>query len=336
MSRDILSKVNKNGDAYTYNSVPIPLEETLTEKIYDSDTGKVEEYKYAKIDGTKYYLDYNRQVFYMQNGEKNYSPSNTPEILNDYINKIEHNSSAYNFYKDAYAFTEKIKGSNLIGLSFRDSRDQNGNTISETGFIGEDKIFGGIVSAEDKSSNFSEHRVAVIRYSIEKNLTTAIANYDEKFGGDLAFSMPTLSEQDWYNLTNKTSVITFLQGFPMGTRLYNSYVVVTNNKNRDAITQDSIYIATSDGQYHSIYEKDLNNLTGLTGYLNVDFERRTLDGTHYYYPREETGAYTSIVNQTETVEVEDIDTYMQDNSSLAQAYYTALGRERYSMYRGAN
>ena len=45
------------------------------------------------------------------------------------------------------------------------------------------------------------------------------------------------------------------------------------------------------------------------------------------------GCYTSIINQT-TVDVPDnIYEYMKDKGKLAKVYFTALGRERYSMYR---
>jgi hypothetical protein len=47
------------------------------------------------------------------------------------------------------------------------------------------------------------------------------------------------------------------------------------------------------------------------------------------------GSYTSIVNQT-GIRKEDMTTYLEGsgkNTDLAQAYYTALGREKYCMYR---
>lgn len=46
------------------------------------------------------------------------------------------------------------------------------------------------------------------------------------------------------------------------------------------------------------------------------------------------GCYTSIINQT-TVNVPDnIYEYMEEQGGkLAKVYFTALGRERYSMYR---
>ena len=286
-------------------------------------------YQYALIEGTKYYIDNNDEVFYIQNGNKK---KDIPSIQT-YKEQIKNNKNAYEFYKNAYAFTTEVYGK-LRELSFNDAVDENGESISENGFNEVDKIFGGTKDAEEETSNFNVHKTAVIRRSIERNLTTAIANYDEKFGGDAAFSMPTLSEEDWYKLTSETAVITFLQGFPMGMKTYNGYAVVTNNKNNDAITDYSIYISYGD-EYHKIDEEGLERLDNLTGYLNVDFEKRTLDETHYFYPRQETASYQSIVNQIGVIRIDNLYEYMKKNSNtpLATAYYTALGRERYGMKR---
>lgn len=323
-----LDKVEERSDGYYYNGAKIDdTEGALTEQIYDPDTGNLETYEYAKINGTKYYLDNNGQVFYIQNDEKNYSPSNTE--LESYKSRIENNKSAYEFYKNAYKFTYKVKNSLLSGLKFNHAVDESGSPITNVSGLTEDeRIFdSGSIAAEEQFSNFTTHRTAVIRYSIEKNLSIAIANYDEKFGGETAFSMPNLGEEDWYKIINQTSVITFLQGLPMGTKMYNGYAVVTNNKNKDVVTDYSIYIVASDGAFHRIDETGLEDITGsYKGYLNVDFEKRTNDSTNYYYPRPETGSYVSIVNQTGTLQIDDLYTYLSDSSrvSLASAYYTAL------------
>ncbi|MBR3163653.1 MAG: hypothetical protein IKF17_06120 [Clostridia bacterium] len=328
-----------------YNGVSISEDEgTLRENIFDSETMSVQNYAYAKIQGTKYYLDNNNNVFRLLNGEKlEVSDNNKGE----YIDLIQRNNSAYKFYEQAFKFSDYVN-KNLQTLTYNDAVDADGNKINANGFSGDRTIFNesGTIKPEDSNSNFTEHRTAVIRYAIEKNLTTAIANYNKNFAqGTAAFAMPNLSETDWYKIINNVSLITFMQGLPIGNKVYNGYAVVTNNKNEDFVAKESIYIV-SDGQYHSIGDIDLQSkTTGLKGYINLDFERHTLDQTNYYYPKEETGCYTSIINQTSIDTYDknpnnpnnDLDEYLtwlkSKNPQLAQAYYTALGRERYGMYR---
>ena len=100
------------------------------------------------------------------------------------------------------------------------------------------------------------------------------------------------------------------------------------------------------------------------GMFNVNFERKTgqatykkskvdetgnviyenLNKTIYYYPRNELGSYSSIVdtNNTITNTLEEYVKSLLNNFSgtkkynLAKAYYIALGRERNGMYRVNN
>lgn len=336
-----------NGQTYYYNGAKIDNSEELTENIYiEGSTATT--LPYVKYSGTKYYYNENadeeEQYFYIQNDEINYNiPSEAKDML-------ANNNSAYKFYDEAYKFTHNIvDNSSLRSLTYGDAVGNDGQPISENGLTGSTTIFGGNggtnKDAEEEGSNFMEHKTAVIRYTINTGLSMSIANYDKKFGGDTAFSMPDLTEEDWYKLINKTSVITFLQGFPMGTRTYNGYAIVTNNKNKDVVTDESIYIVTNigtdDAQYHRADEANLGtNYSNFKGFFNVDFERRTYDDVHYFCPRSETGSYISIVNnQTwrnegdENNERESIYTLIQGDNALASAYYTALGRERYGIYR---
>ena len=54
--------------------------------------------------------------------------------------------------------------------------------------------------------------------------------------------LPKISEVDWYTITNKVCVISFLQGIPIGTKYFNNYSVVSNSKNEEFIDKDAIYI----------------------------------------------------------------------------------------------
>lgn len=208
-------------------------------------------------------------------------------------------------------------------------------------------------SIEDPDSNFNQHRLAVIRYSIEKNLSIAIANYNNYSNVQANFQMPKLREDEWEKILNHISIISFLQGLNIGGKVYNGYSIITNNKNEEVINEDSIYIVTNDNQYHRANDKDLveaSNIVG--GFLNIDFERKSVidnntKETQYFLPKQLNGeliigCYTSIVNQTNVEATDNFYQYMQKiheknpNSNLPSQYFTALGRERYSMYRTNN
>ena len=77
--------------------------------------------------------------------------------------------------------------------------------------------------------------MAAIRKSIETNLTAAIANYNLFSSNTYEFRMPKLSEIDWGKITNNVSVMTFLQGIPIGHKYYNNYCVITNNNNEEVV-----------------------------------------------------------------------------------------------------
>lgn len=188
----------------------------------------------------------------------------------------------------------------------------------------------------------------MIRYSIEKNLSIAIANYNNYSGGTTDFRMPTLQENEWEKIIHNVSIISFLQGLNIGGKIYNGYSIITNNKNQEVVNEDSIYILTDDNQYHRANDEDLttNSYTRYEGVLNIDFERKSYTNSEgkiqYFIPRQNsenpiTGCYNSIVTQTKVEPTDNFYQYMREKGdALATAYFTALGRERYGMYKTNN
>ena len=125
-----------------------------------------------EIYGVKYYND-NGQWYSLLNG-KRYNQTNRYKINNE---------AAMQYYKEANDFTKWIKN-NLGDLNTSEAVDENGNTLlDEQGNkkFGNAKVFDFGAkgteegSIEDANSDFNQHRLAVIRYSIEKNLSIAIA-----------------------------------------------------------------------------------------------------------------------------------------------------------------
>ena len=103
---------------------------------------------------------------------------------------------------------------------------------------------------------------------------------------------------------------------------------------------DSIYIKDNNTNIiHRITEENLTS-NNITGVYNINLERRTsedtLSKTVYYFPVEGILSYDSIVTQNKIAKDanQSINDYVSGlNTNLQKAYYTALGRERYGLYR---
>ena len=343
----LIDDVSVSGSNVTYRGIRIDSEPQLYEYVEDQEEDK--RYPYIKVNGVKYYWDqdYNSGAgswFSFMNGERLYGQDNF---------QLGDNDMARTYYQEAAAFKDRILTEYGLGsLTSADARDENGNPIADLtdengevvyNFVGGNyKIFdfnNGGVSIEEPESDFNQHRLAVIRYVIERNLSIALANYNDYGSGSYEFRMPKLAEEDWERILNNVSLISFLQGLSIGGKVYNGYSVINNNKNEEVVTENSIYITTSGGYYHRATDRGLLGRSDVVmGVFNIDFERKGVinntDGTtHYYYPRRELGCYNCYVAQTNVQATDNIYEYMDANSQLAKIYYTALGRERYSMYK---
>ena len=386
----LLTGVTNSGNTYYYKGIEIldeSGEEGLKQNVYvegdtspngtpvkiedsngnENEVGRISYYPYKKINGVKYYQDNSGNVFSIINDKK---------FPQDQSN-ITQNDLGIQYYKEALEFTNRVMNQNqydLKDLKASDAVDQYGNKYSEEIYTEYD-IFK--VNAnqyiEDEDSNFNAHKLQVIRNSIESNLIVAISNYNNVSTSSVNFAMPRLQDYEWEQITQNVSMITFLQGLNIGGKVYNGHAIVSNDKNEDFVSEDSIYILdTSGGQYYKVTDSALNSIStnNLIGILSTDFERRTAQATYeepvldeygnqtydsdgnlitkpienlfYYYPRKEYASYSSIINwngnsgQTISDYFNGVTSSDGKKYELAQLYYTALGRERYGMYRVNN
>ncbi len=278
------NNIQGTGDNIKYRNEEIYSDETLEELVYNPDNDKIEKYKYIKINGVKYYKDTDadgNEVWFSILGEKRY---NQPD------NFSEKNKAAIYYYNEAKEFTEFVKR-NLSKITGADAVDEiTGQTLYEKDEDGKPtsnyllgnypifKLNENGVSIEDPESNFNQQRLAVIRYTIEKNLSIAINNYNNYTSGTTNFQMPKLKEDEWDKIINNVSIISFLQGLNMGGKVYNGYSIITNNLNREVVSEDSIYIVTNDNQYHRTNDLELQGSTDIKGgFLNLDFEIKSVE-----------------------------------------------------------
>ncbi len=333
--------------------------------IYDEDNNSQENNTYnlpqIRVNGVKYYYDSStNQIFSMLNNERLLTTEKEVKP-----SQITNNTTAQKFYSDACEFKKKFKAGGdlnaLLELTSDDAVDQNGEPYKNDIYTKNIKIFGELEngpsskSIEDNDSNFSVHKKEVIRNSIETNLMVAIENYNKVSSVNVKFAMPKLSATEWDEITRGISMITFMQGLNIGGKIYNGYAIVQNNVNDDFVSEDSIYIAdTSIGSEKYYRVTDANffnnsiNISNCFGARNTDFERKTIVDSYkdggtdktrnlYYYPISYMASYSSIIDQNGNKDnKKSIKEALQSNPDLASKYYTALGRERYGMYRVQN
>ena len=359
----LLSGVDKVGDNYTYNGVTISQdgEGTIYENLRFEDvngdgTIDISPYACRKINGVKWYLSKDEsKVFTFLNGvivtQDAERAQYTPE-------QIRNNDNAYRYYEEAYNLEQTILSTGLINLETKDARTVDITNEQEAiDLFGSHKIFDELESGtiEEENSEYNSHRMDVIKYSVERNLSVAISNFNNVSSASANFQMPELMPDEWDTVANNITMITFLQGLPIGGKIYNGYSIIANNRNKELVSDDSIYIVTQDGTYHDIRDNDLYDgsvsLSGAIGRSAMDFERETIindDQTKNYYfpafvinqtPTVLTGCYGSIVrreNIKDGTVLEVVNSSGSGSTDIKQIYYIALGRERYGLYRPDN
>ena len=338
----------------TYNGITIGTEKLKEYLPFDRNTT----YPYAKINGTKYY-EVNNEIVYISNGTVVSQAKDSDNDKTAYKNIIENNYMAKQYYFDAYNFTKWFKESGLTALEYADAWDEvlvkngdkaetkyeqvwEGNHTKIFQFNSSLNIEGNI---ENETSQFNQHRLEIIKRKIETNLAIAISNYNSYSNVSNVFQMPELKDDEWDQIINNISLISFLQGMPIGGKVYNGYTLITNSESEEVVLEENIYMLGSDMNYHRIGDKDLENDTvelvsgnygsdySSAGRLNLSFTRKYImnsNATYYYYPLKEFNAsYNSIVMQSKVTTYDDIYQYIGEQSDeYKKAFYTALGRER--------
>lgn len=348
----LLNNPKINGNTITYEGVNIETEngENLKESVYVG--GNVNSYQCLKKNGTKYYSD-GSNAFTVSNGER--INQDDPVNSNSVVEKttaydVENNDSAIKYFQEAQDLKSFMEEYGLTNLTTDDIVDIDTGNKYETGkspYTKLGKIFdftdGGEGGIESEKSNFNLHRIDVIKNAIERNLSIVIANYDTVSKTQTEFRLPKLKDSDWDKITDNIGIISFFQNVNIGGKVYSGYSIVSNTKNEDVVTYDSIYIKDSNNVCHSITENftaTTTDLSNAVGVFNVDIERRSEDDSNqnasYYFPVYATLSYDSIItkNNISKASNQSMKEYVNSLSSdLKKIYYTALARERYGVYR---
>lgn len=278
--------------------------------------------------------------------------------------------SAKKYYDEAIEFTNWVNTKLAPNITAADAIKSDGTKYVEKVngeevniFRTDDKIFQIDENNDpnDEGSIFNDHKRTVIKLSIQDNLAQAIASYNEKSidSNSVAydFQLPQLKDTEWDQILKNVCMITFMQGIQAGNKTFNDYAIVTSTKNKEYVSEDSLYfINTSeegDGKYHKIGCSHLKDDMPIVGYRNTDFDRYSfeyedfgpmeidskgqlrntyVDKTEYYYMHNEHEAcYYCIVNPTK--EGKEFQDSWKTMPERAKAFYTAMAREKYNFYK---
>ena len=361
----LIDGIEYDGTTVKYNGITIESELLYENLPAINGLNASKNYPYIRFNGTKYYYDEdNSRVFYFLNGKMVEHVQGTAEVPNETFNSyhelIMNNDFARRYYIEAYEFTNKIKTGELSALKdlrYEDAMDytinDDGDTVYTNLYPDDNTVIFDFNSESDdvsnniecQSSNFNQHRLQIIKNKIRTNLAIAVANYNSN--QSVQFQMPELSEEEWSHIMKNISLISFVQGLDIGGKIYNGYTIVNNSESKEVVREDNIYIIGNDGFYHRIgdrYLLDENNIGNSNveeksaGRLNLDFNRQNaLDENEnrvYYYTLNYYASYTSVISQNDSEVYDDIYAYVaEQNNGLKKAFYTALGRERYGMYK---
>ena len=228
---------------------------------------------------------------------------------------------AQDYYKNASDFTSK----------FNDIISKFDSSIKSKLYINSSN------DPEFEDSSFNIEKRKVIKESIVSNLNQAMTNYTKH--SDKSFRLQEFSTEDWEKIYNNICMISFLEGFPVGTKTYNNYSVIPSTKNEKFTNIDQIYYISDNGKYYHkltcpiLDEEIKNGASKVTGYKNTEFDLKkkeisrssTEKETRYYNKHSNVAAcYNCIIESNcEKVEYKNIKEY---NPLKAQAYYKAMGR----------
>lgn len=193
---------------------------------------------------------------------------------------------AKDYYVKGLRFSKWVNN-NLSTIKISDAKDNNGNDVEI--FVGRtENIFNTKANnsnnPEDLTSVFAQHKNEIIKESIQSNLTASIARYNQSFFGvkhGYDLKMPILNDNEWEAITNKITMVTFMQGMVVGNKVFNDYSVVSSAQNKELVDTNEIYYfnkkATGKTYYHrldcpNLFEESKKSGSNIIGYKSIEFE----------------------------------------------------------------
>lgn len=321
--------------------------------------------------------------------------------INEREYKVQLNSAAV-YYAKASIFSKWV-ADNLSGLKAENIKDISGlnyTTYSEVAIndaVGDEnnylkiwKSSGNVFEFSDghddcgtteikKDSSYYDHKLNVIRCSIQYNLNLAMSSYNrhvyyndseddfqenankvEEYKNTVNsttktrntytdYAMPIMKESEWEQILSNISVVSFMQGFKCGLKVYNNYVVVSSSNNEIMATPENIYYAKKDefndenAEYHKyncnkLIENDSNDEYISFTSKEVKYDKLSSNSAShpYWYDHKNLACYECINDGNydgkdifDTSDMTEFNTY----SNIRKAFYIGVAKERNNIYK---
>lgn len=263
------------------------------------------------------------------------------------------------YYVKALQFSRWVN-ENLSDIQIKDAKDSKGNPIDS--FKGRtDKIFDTMSrgttnnNPEETTSFFVQHKNEVIKESIQSNLTASIARYNQKFfekKHGYVLKMPILNDNEWESITNNVTMVTFMQGMIVGTKVFNDYSIVSSEKNKELVDIEQLYYFNRDSSgtayYHKydcpalLQEAKTAGAGDIVGYNVTDYEfyKEEIDDEITYRVGDDirkelstSSGITSFLAAYDCVVNRNYTPNETENKNLLYAKYVAIARERNQHYK---
>ena len=262
-------------------------------------------------------------------------------------------------YQMDKGLSEGIKEKHLVAISNQDYSSIRGVEKVTYDFSNSElRIFDTVgntsngISEVDIDSVFYKHKMNIIRNSIQYNLNTAMSTYNRQTANENNYEMPVLQNEEWDQILNNVSIVSFMQGYACGLKTYNNYKVVSSTNNEISVLVDNIYYVKAGNfsdeitEYHKIdcpkFVDSDDNSSGYMSFLSKDVKYDKIYNknatNHYYeYDHKNLACYDCINDgnyENKNIFEKDLsNSYIYNNPNLRKAYYMGVGSKRNDLYK---
>ena len=129
-------------------------------------------------------------------------------------------------------------------IQIQQDEQQNGIELFRDLSESNELVFGNKNQDVEVNSTFIDHKLSIIRNSIQFNLNLAFTNYTTRTKTYI-YELPIMSNIEWNKIMSRVSMVAYFDGMPCGSKTYSNYAVVCSTNNEITVIPDELYYVPS-------------------------------------------------------------------------------------------